>query len=874
MKTKNIACFLSILAPMLIASLMGCNPSSSSSISASSSDLTSLTSEVTPSTSEDDNKDVRYAIADPIHFVSNGLYKTSINGLKAKGLTIADLDLRCVYQNEEKQELYKHILITNLIILDDSSIQIEFKDDTPYLNDENCYDLYIAKINTAAKISILEKKALIEAEESFISSHDDNQIINLKLNDSKFLDVKREDIRLSGGLKNFEVTNLVASSDKLSLNLKGRTSRVKGINIYEDGEIIVSPRAIKDVNKESIVSIPIEEDMLYFDQRNLKYNNGDVTIPLIVSGEIDPLTLNKTDIVFEKDAVVKAIVNEVDKVYLILSVNGASDANSAAKILNGQVVKVKDTSFISNTSEVTFKVNQEDLYLDNKSKDVVINLTLISHAGYFDKDINRDNFTFDGGLKNSKINNLKLVNSTTMTLDLYVPYDENKDVKDFDVNGDIIITNGLNNLWGDVAKSVVSKRNYKYQLTSNDSIDTFSTIIMTLMGGEGAFTGVGAVATGASSAFLGAKLLLQLTGSETSSDDYYDKLENMIKESSNAISDILNRQNQMLTTLQLTTNLFGLSGFNQNLNELTYWNSKMDEYWSIAMQAVGKSPDKNASKEVWSKYDKDIQNKINEFTKNDDPRFKQYDFTAQRIEDLYVKIASAVKPSSADNPLLTFDRICSETYNFDTLAKEPKELFRALIRQCIARALVHILNHDYYDGSKTMCHTVRKAYEEATRNIDKHSGSYTVSEDASKIYFYTVGHQVWNKESEQGFTTDAYKEQQAYVIKNYDSQYLYCFTDQNVVDFQSRMVWSTIRKELKYAKFYHVGLTSGVAFTATLQMEDAIIWKDHWFRYVYMPLIHVRYIPWDSNTLTKDHLKLYSTSHKEWFNKIYRFYLL
>ena len=164
------------------------------------------------------------------------------------------------------------------------------------------------------------------------------------------------------------------------------------------------------------------------------------------------------------------------QVTLTLTVNGASDANSAAEILNGQIVEIGDScrfpaSFVSASFYPVFD------YVEQDGDNLKITLELYAHSGTFANDLTSDMISFGYDFEGASVVSVERTAEGVAELIISVPANGQTD-ETLDMNGEVIIAaGGLINRWGDATgKDVEYLRNYTQESMGRSTYSNLSSL--------------------------------------------------------------------------------------------------------------------------------------------------------------------------------------------------------------------------------------------------------------------------------------------------------------------------------------------------------------------------------------------------------------
>ena len=194
-----------------------------------------------------------------------------------------------------------------------------------------------------------------------------NPEITLTLEDGLFADkVTADEISLSGSFNDMRVGKIQSKGNQLNLKLRGKAEEPEGQGFFVDGIIGISSSAMENEHASASVTIPIQQRLIAFESSEMTVDGSTVTVPLTVIGQKDLGKLTLEDIKFLEDdtladdgeqpnkapavKVTQVEKTESNRLALTMNIKGVTDKNSAAEALDGRMVQLGDTEFLSKYS--------------------------------------------------------------------------------------------------------------------------------------------------------------------------------------------------------------------------------------------------------------------------------------------------------------------------------------------------------------------------------------------------------------------------------------------------------------------------------------------------------------------------------------------
>ena len=672
-----------------------------------------------PGCSKSDNSGASEVSATPVEYNAQGKFSTTLTvpGAKfSKDVNASDVAVECDDTQANIEEMQKlqeagastdgfeaktvSATIETVTRKSNDTLEVTFADSKVKDNAPVCYGITVAEGKTgnnkeaSANIDVEYPQDLLQPNVDYVLSTDKEIRLTLELKEGTYSEgVTTESVTLGGSFENLKIDSISSAGKNLTMQLTGDIAKHESSGAYLDGIVTVSKNAIADAAVDAKVSIPVQTEQACFVSEDLTADGSKVTVPLSLVGVADTSSLTKDNIKFEKDANVTDVKKDSDtQVTLTLDVTGATDANSAADVLDGQTVTIADAyTFTSSFTTANFYPVFD--YVEKQGNDLKFTLELYANSGTFADGFNKSQVTLGEEFAEGKVVSLDKKSESVAELVISVPAGDN-DADNFEVGGEVTLAAGaMTNTWGDATSADSSYyRNYTKEEMGRDfsaaDIDTMKEIV----GGFGntTFGTVSSVVSGAATAYSAVKTILEMAGVIKSEHQVVmEKLESI----SNQISEVQNTLNQhtlMLNDVQSFQYMESMRDFNTKLHELETYCNRVGEYY------------KNAASD-------DFQNTLSIKEKDVEKAIDDADYAAWLEEEYQKQVAERQKQEEGS------EGSGDETYEHDPrneVGDPTAEMFQAELEQ--EAAISDRNGRLYYEYSRGLI----KAMEEADANGD------------------------------------------------------------------------------------------------------------------------------------------------------------
>lgn len=814
---KAVCLALSVVMLSSALSLSGCSDSSGSGETVPG-DSTSVAQT---------ESDISEASAESVGYSSEGVYTTSLKTDKAdfNGVTKDDVQIAYFDNSADSEgDGRKYADVIDASTDADGSLKLTFKDNDAAKNKTQLYGVLIDKLDVGAVIEVDFKEHKLSCDKEYVIATDNTVKLTFTLDDGEYAEVNKDDISLAGSFENMKVDSVSASGKNLTMQLTGDIAFLESSNAYLDGVVNISADAVKDNIQPIEVKIPVKTSEMYFDPERLEASDNKITVPLIVTGNIENISdtgaLAAKDIVFEQPSSVKVesvTAVDDDEVTVVLSVDGAKDKNSAAAILESAKATVMDNELPAGFTPASFYPVFD--YVDEKDGKFEITVEMYANNGEFAESLDASEVSFGEDFKDAEVKSFTRTSDTVAEL-IFTTDTNGQDIETIDKNGEIILAGGtLINRWGDAkAEETSCLRNYSeenYGRSLFDGQTTYDT--MYFLGEFSALSDiadkVSSVVGGVESAYNAITWVLNFAGIVTVKDDNAEIIAKIDQVNSriDRIEQQLAEQNELLKQLITRDYQKTLGDFDGILIKIEQSCNRIDTYLQEAAPS-SKQPASDNEQE-WTAYSQAVvseMSKYNDFTE-----------TMKEIKDDFNKAVVALKSSSSVNPICMFDKLCTERFNFETQSIQTRLDYRYRVENVLDRALLHILLYYGYGNAggtdKAAIKNYKKEFLEATGKL----GAYPVDLPLSvyidenmwvidPVYKYikksvvTEDRYAYCYAINKSVNIDrlrAYSEEEFQNSKSRKSIMNFSFTDAQLAEFKSRMEDRTIKEELDSALF-------------------------------------------------------------------------
>lgn len=773
------------------------------------------------------------AKADSVNYNTDGKYTTELTVEKAKFTGLTSDDIKVVYSvldeegfnkafeeasNDEAkvdiEQYYSDIeaKVTDVSVNGDTSMSLSFTDEKAAENVTNYYSVYIDSKNIEAEVEVEFTDYTLTPEVEYVLVSDENIRLTLTLDDGKFAEnVSKDNISLSGSFEDMKIESLSSAGKNITMQLTGKLAFHESSGAYLDGVVDIDKDGIVNAYTSTKATVPVQAETARFVSEKINVSGSTVTVPLVLIDVTDIDSLTKDSFSFEKGVKVTDCKKDSDtQVTLTMTVDGAKDKNSAAKILNGQTVKIGDdyeftASFVSAEFYPVFDYVEED------GDNLKITLELYSNSGTFADKLENDMFSFGYDFEKASVVSVERTGDTTAELIISVP-SNGQTSETLNMDGEVIIAAGsLINKWGDATNSESAyKRDYSQENMGKDLSDTDIDSIKKIVGGFGntKFGTISGIASGASTGFTVVKTLLEMTGVIQSEHAQVmaklDEISNQIKQ----VQNTLDKHTTMLQNLQASVYNSSLSSFDTNVSQLNTYCDYISGYFNDAnVEKLGVTqPNVNASGAKWTEYNDKLIAAMEKAEKDGNKNFKGFTQKYETLERYYVLVATEVAKANNQNPLYIFDQLCTLTYNFDTSAYTARTAYRVNLQYSLERALSYILLYYNFGANpnNSQCKVNNNLYTSALKQINGRAVDAKPGQET--VYFYVLNANVSKiaipnfvgARCVLGYTDPSYLDNLSECcFLHFNS--LDNFTDKEANDFVSRMHGRTARQEFELA---------------------------------------------------------------------------
>ncbi len=564
-----------------------------------------------PGCSTNNNKGNSEVSATPVEYNAQGKFSTTLTvpGAKFKSdLTTADVAVEYDDTQANVEEIQKlqeagasvdnleaktvEATIESVTRKSNDTIEVTFADSKVKENAPVCYGITVEKSKTgtnneaSANIDVEYPQDILQPNIDFVLSTDKEIRLTLELKEGTYSDnVAKEDVTLSGAFENLTIESISSAGKNLTMQLTGEVAKHESSGAYLDGIVQVSKDAITDAAVDAKVSIPVQTEQAQFVAQDLSADGSTVTVPLTLVGVTDTNSLTKDSIKFEKDVHVTDVKKDSDtQVTLTLDVTGATDANSAAEILDGQTVTLADgQTFTSTLTTANFYPVFD--FVEKQGSDLKFTYELYANSGTFADNFSKSQISLGEEFAEGKVVSLDKKSDSVAELVISVPAGDS-DADNFEMGGVLTLAAGaMTNTWGEATSAESSYyRNYTKEEMGRDfsaaDIDTMKDIV----GGFGntTFGTISSVVSNAATAYTAVKTILELSGVIKS--DHQQEMEKL-DSISNQITEVQNTLNQhtfMLNDIQSFQYMESLRDFNTKLNQLETYCNRVSKYYEYA----------------------------------------------------------------------------------------------------------------------------------------------------------------------------------------------------------------------------------------------------------------------------------------------------
>ncbi len=819
---------------------------------------------------KDSDETLEEVQASSLIYSSAGVYSVTLQkGEKDYGGVSAD-DVEVLYSvpSDEAEDGYltKEADVLGTSVGSDGALSVTFEDPDASTNMTDTYAVSVEKLHVGAVIDVEFGVYTVRCDTDHVYSTDKEVKLTLTLDEGEYADVTKDDISLAGSFENMQVTSVSASGKNLTMQLAGDIVMHESSGAYLDGVVRLSADAVKDnISQIEDVTIPVEGRAAYFDAGRMRWANGAVNAPLVLMDVTDTDTVTANDVVFAGDSgvTVKNVVPvSDDEVFVTLDVQGATDRNSAAAVLNGAEVTVGDTALTADFGSAAFYPVFD--FVEQAGENLRITVVLYAKNGTFADGLAASQVSFGGAFEGGTVSSLKRTGDRTAELSFEVPAN-GQSIDTMDMDGEIVLAQGaLINAWGDVKDGETSYlRNYSPEsLGRGTNAQQVVGTIQEIAEFTGEFIDL---INGEKSVCEAISWICGCFGNFASDDDYAMKFQKEINRKLDSILDLVQANNELLAVAVKEIYSNKLQNFDVAVNKLENACNTLDSYLADACTSTKLSANdlKSRSDPDAVKIAGDLVNAMN--------KKKNYVDTIKTLKSDFNTVVANLKLSGTDNPFAVFDKLCTMTYNFDTQSKDSRTNYRSRTEYIMERALCHLLMYYVYGDNDL---TARETYYTAFRELDKAKTRCPVDQGkAGAAYCYAIN---------RYFVLDTSRAVRDWPYKGWDwgDELLACAGKKSDFDFTAtqrdeyvrRMQGRTLSQDFNLAGFgtqYNTGMAFWVErkkgksdwvddFASAFSSSYKKHLKEYW----------AYYIPWNSGKM--EHKKFLGNINEDF--KLY-FYL-
>ena len=670
-KIASLAIVVAVLVSTMLVNLVGCDKKS-------------------------DKAQWEEAYATAVDYSSDGIYTTSVSRVGGDWDGVGKNDIKVKYtvpaENADDPDIVKEAEVLGATAGTDGMLNVIFSDSDADDDNTDRYVLFVEKLSVAAVVDVEFATYTATCDKQYVLSTDKNLQLTLTLNDGEFAaDVSKDDVALAGSFEDLTVESVSAAGGTLTALISGNISKHETAGVYLDGIIRLAADAVENnVDPIADIRIPVNEPTTYFDSSRTRFANGKVNVPIVLMGVADPDTLNTEDIVFDEQSgitVENVVPVSDDEIFVVLNVDGATDRNSAAKILNGATVNVKNTEIIAQFAPAAFYPVFD--HVEQQGSNFLMSVVLYAKNGKFAEDLDKEKVSLGGEFEGATITSLTRESDEIATLGFTVPAN-GKTTDALDLDGEIILAQGsLVNAWGDGKDDDTSyMRNY-----SLDSLGRGVTIqkVVSVAKDVADFTNeLRKLLTGQKNVCEAVSWICGCFGQFSSSDSYAANFQKEVYKKLDSILDLVQANNELLTESLKQSYSSQLRSFDVAVNKLESACNTLDSYLTQACKNTGIS-----TNDLKNKSDSDATQVAKRLV-DDMKTKKNYVDTLSTLKSDFNTVVGNLKLSGQTNPFAMFDKLCTISYNFDTQCKDMRENYRARAEYMMGRAVSHLMMYYVY----------------------------------------------------------------------------------------------------------------------------------------------------------------------------------
>ncbi len=437
--------------------------------------------------------------------------------------------------------------ISGLTRKDDTTLEVSFTDKDAAANVTDGYIIEVPGGKAGGKTVVGYAQTTFPdhmpiPEVSAISAFDNDVKVTLVLPEGSFAEgVTADQIKLGNSFADMTIASLSSAGKNLTIQLTGSLKQSESTWGYLPGEIEIDRSALVDGHQNAYSHIDIETQSFGFDFAGMEVFDGTITAPFAVEGYRLADGGTASDFTMEGVGVGGFERESESAGVLTLSIDGAVDKNSAAKLLDGKEMVIAKNALVNAAEDATIMVDFASAdfypvfdYAEETDGTYAITTILYANSGIFTEQLNGDAVSFADDFAGASVTSFTKDGDTTATL-LFTVDSKGVSVEDMELNGTITLAAGaLQSRWGDATVEPSSySRSYKNEsmgkfpiaggdsLTQNDLEN-----IQGIVGGFGNTTmgTISASVSGLASAASGIVTVLELIGVIESEKSKLDKI--------------------------------------------------------------------------------------------------------------------------------------------------------------------------------------------------------------------------------------------------------------------------------------------------------------------------------------------------------------
>lgn len=560
-------------------------------------------------------------------------------------------------------------------------------------------------------------------EVSAISAFDNDIKVTLVLPEGSFAEgVSADQIKLGNSFADMKIESLSCTGKNLTVQLTGSLKQSESSWAYLPGEIEIDKSALVDGYQNVRALIDIETQSFGFDFTNISVADGKVTAPFEMKGYKLAEGAKAADFTIDGAKVSGFERKSESAGVLTITVAGAADKNSAAKLLDGKEMVIAksaltnapdpdNTSVIADFAAADFYPVFD--YAEEKDGKYTITAILYANSGTFTENLEAGAVSFADDFAGAAVTSIKKDTDTTATL-IFTVDSKGVSVEDMELNGTIVLAAGtLKNRWGDNTSEASSyTREYQNESMGKFPISGYDALssndlenIQSIVGGFGNTTigTITASASGIASAAGAVTTLLELTGVIESEKVKLDKIYDAVKVLQNQVEEI----NSKLREKERDEHAKAAYKFyTEHLASLSQLCRRASGHMEVARTNILGTHKETIKDTNGNDIEVDVANEpvndaqyravLKEFARISIPIG-----TLAKLADEFDLMYNYLTISGVDmrNPLTNYDAYMADIYNFDTQACHDRETFGALYALSMTQAAGYLTQYYRYGSA-------------------------------------------------------------------------------------------------------------------------------------------------------------------------------